>query len=299
MWDCINMKKRKSEKKWINRNLLGVMAVLMVGGYAQASAQKSALVFDYPAESKWVKPTILGDVDEVDNEGDDEREDEQENEEQDREEENKRDEEKEQADEPDETEIETQDGQKIKTKMEDDGTTKVEIEQDNLKFKYEVKNGTVNSIEEVEEEIKSDDELEDEMETNDEGLEISTEKERHTVRVNGVMARTNFPLSVNMATNELIVATKDGPKIVAIMPDQAVTNLLATGIVDIINGEENLELQVQEGEPAYQIAGTKRYLFLAFIPITQPVTALVSAETGEVVATQQSAIANIIDFLSP
>ncbi|KKU46755.1 MAG: hypothetical protein UX64_C0002G0011 [Microgenomates group bacterium GW2011_GWC2_46_7] len=287
------MKKRKVNQKWISQITCGVVVIFLIGAYAQASAQNSAMIFDYPDEVNWVKPTVLGDEDGVENEREDEHDDKQEQEEQKREDENKREEEKDQAEERKETEIETQDGQKIKTKVEDDGTTKVEIEQDNLKLKYEVKNGTVNSIEEDEDEIEFEDESENEE------LEISTEEERHTVRFNGVAASTNFPLSIDVATNELMVATKDGPKIVAVLPDQAILNLLDTGIVDQIGEGEELELQVQNGEPVYQIAGSKLYRLLAFIPITQSVIAVVSAETGEVVATQQSVVANIVDFLSP
>lgn len=290
------MKKRKENQAWIGRITFGIVVLLLVAGYAQASAQKTAMVFDYPSGASWVKPAVLGDEDQEEK-TEENHETEQKQEEQKREEESKREEEKQQAEERKETEIETQDGQKIKTKVEDDGTTKVEIEQDDLKIKYEVKNGEVNSIEEDEDE--TNDELEEESEIDDDELEISTEEERHTVRFNGVAASTNFPLSIDVATNELIVATKDGPKIVAVLPDQAVANLLETGIVDRVDSESDLELQVQNGEPVYQIGGSKRYRFLAFIPVTQPVVSIVSAETGEVVATQQSVWANIVDFLSP
>src|SRR3989339_856770 len=227
----MSMKKKKIENGWLNKALFGIVAVLLVGGYAQASVQKSALVFDYPDESTWIKPTVLGDEDKTENKQENVRENEQK-----REEENKR-----------ETEIETQDGQKIKTKIEDDGTTKVEIEQDDLKIKYEVKNGEINSVEDDEVESEEESEIEDEIEDNE--VELSTERERHTVRLNGVTARTNFPLSIDVATNELIVATKDGPKEVTVLPDQAVLNLLATGIVDEVGERNELELQVQNGEP--------------------------------------------------
>lgn len=290
------MKRKQSGYGWITKGGLGVVALLLVAGYAQTSAQKATLVFDYPSETSWIRPTVLGDEDEAEEEQEDEQEDEQQEKEK-REEENKREEAKQQTEARKETEIETRDGQKIKTKVEDDGTTKVEIEQDNLKIKYEVKNGEINSVEEDEDEVE--DEPEDEVEEEDEGLEIETENERHTVRSRGVAARTNFPLSIDIATNELIVATKDGPKVVAILPDKAVSNLLDTGIVDTVGGTEELELQIQDGEPVYKIVGTKKYRFLAFIPVTQSVTTVVSAENGEVVAIQQSVLANIVDFLSP
>ena len=76
-----------------------------------------------------------------------------------------------------ETEIETADGQRIKTKIEDDGTTKVEIESGKLKLKYVIENGKLvlkienESGEEVE---LSDDELSEiENELEDDGFKIA------------------------------------------------------------------------------------------------------------------------------
>ncbi|MEK7605902.1 MAG: hypothetical protein AAB478_05280 [Patescibacteria group bacterium] len=219
-----------------------------------------------------------------------------------------------------ETEIETSDGQKIKTKVEDDGTTKIEVEHGELKIKYKVVNGqVVKKIEdedgtevELDEDEQSELENEAEQELEDEGIEISSQSGKPTLRRNGVVASTQFPLSIDVGTNQLIVTTAAGSKAVSILPDEAVQALLATKIVDQIDTTSTtptpdgssgagtqVDLQIIDGSPVYEMNGTKEYKFLAFIPVTQPVKAVVSAESGQVVGVQKSFITNFIDLLSP
>ena len=220
-----------------------------------------------------------------------------------------------------ETEIETADGQKIKTKVEDNGTTKIEVENGSIKLKYKVENGQVvrKAEDEAGEEIEMDedelDELEEAVENelkDDDLLLESTDDNKLSVTKNQVTAITDFPLSIDVATKQLIVTTPQGQKSVAILPDQAVQNLLASGIVNAIVPQNagtatqdqlgafdgTVKLETRNNEMIYKIDGKKTHRLLGFIPITTPVTAIVSADTGATVARQQSLLASIVDFLS-
>lgn len=57
---------------------------------------------------------------------------------------------------------------------------------------------------------------------------------------NNVAAKTNFPLMVNLETNELMVTTPKGTKIVTILPDAAVQNMLAANVLDQLGGKGGL-----------------------------------------------------------
>lgn len=221
-----------------------------------------------------------------------------------------------------ETEIETADGQKIKTKVEDDGTTKIEIKHKDLKIKYEVRNGQVVAKVEDEDgdEVKlKDDELEEledevEKELEDDGIKIATGGAGQlTFAKNRIAATTNFPLSIDVGTNQLIVTTPAGQKVVAVLPDQAVQNLLATGVINELDnktiegttvpnelGTVNgvVEFKIRNDRPVYEINGVKRYRLFAVIPVSRSVTTVVSSETGQVVATEKSFLTNVIDLLS-
>lgn len=276
---------KKKEIRISNLHLLvlGLLGSWLVVGAGRTIAQNRVTNFDKPIDKQ---QNILGDEDEQ------EQKQEENHEEERKETESRNEEEKKQEEERKETEIETVSGQKIKTKIEDDRSVKVEVEQDGLKYKYESKAGEVK---------KSEIENESE-EASDSAMEIESEDEMKTIQTNNVKATTEFPLSLDVATNQLIVTTQNGAKTVTILPDQAVANLLRVGLVDAINtndvAETEIEIKAQNGEVVYEVKGTKQHRILGLFTTTTPVTAVVSAETGEVVGTQQSFLTNLIDLLS-
>ncbi len=221
-----------------------------------------------------------------------------------------------------ETEIETADGQKIKTKIEDDGTTKIEIENGTLKLVYRMENGQLALRVEDEEgdevEIEDDelDELENEVENElgDDDLKLTpTTNNQLALTSNRVAAITGYPLSINVETKQLTITTPQGQRVVTVLPDEAVANLLATGLINQvestltdtdIQGELGalsgvVGIDIRDGEIVYKIDGVKTHRLLGLIPVDTQTTAFVSADTGTVVAQERSILANIIDFLSP
>lgn len=212
-----------------------------------------------------------------------------------------------------ETETETADGQKIKTKIEDDGTTKVEIERGQLKVKYVLENGVLKlkaeneSGGEVELEDDELDEVESELE--DEGIKIASASGRPVISRNKVGAQTDFPLSIDIGTNQLIVRTPAGEKIVTVLPDQAVQNLLAANIINSVAGTDTtgelgaldsvVKLEMRNDEVVYRVKGVKTRRLFGLFSVSNSATIFVSAESGVPIAQEQSLLANIVDSLSP
>lgn len=220
-----------------------------------------------------------------------------------------------------ESEIETADGQKIKTKIEDDGTTKIEVENGSIKLKYKIENGQVvlKAENETGEEVELEDEelekLEDavgsELENEDIKL-VPTKDRKLSVTKNQITATTDFPLSIDVTTKQLVVTTPAGQKTVTVLPDKAVENLFATGIINRIETQDAgtvegqrgalngvVKLEVRDNKMVYRVNGTKVHQVFGFIPFTTPVTAFVSTDTGETIAKQQSILTNVVDLLSP
>lgn len=54
----------------------------------------------------------------------------------------------------------------------------------------------------------------------------------------------------------------------------------------------------KNGALVYEIAGLRDHRLLGFIPVTTPVSVVVSAETGGVVTQEQSLLTTIVDLLS-
>lgn len=206
-----------------------------------------------------------------------------------------------------ETEVTTATGVKIKTKVEDDGSSKIEMENGKSKFKYQTGNKKVEL--EVEDEASkggkedlkdTEDEIEQELEK--EGIEIGTESGKRVITKNKVSAIANFPISVSTATGQLIITTPAGVKVVTILPDQAVANLLSHNIVNRIENQASssagVELEERNNEMVYKIKGVKNHHLFGLIPISTDIIAFVSAQSGNVVAQDQSLLTSLINLLS-
>jgi len=72
-------------------------------------------------------------------------------------------------------------------------------------------------------------------------IEVTLEDDDFVIESNGVKTRTNFPLSVDSSTNELIVSTPAGTRRVTVLPDVAIANMIRGGFIDVAStggGEE-------------------------------------------------------------
>jgi hypothetical protein len=69
---------------------------------------------------------------------------------------------------------------------------------------------------------------------------IRSMKNSYAIIRNKIAAQTHFPLMVNLETNELIVTTPKGQKVVTVLPDKAVQNMLAANVIDQLGGKGGL-----------------------------------------------------------
>lgn len=207
------------------------------------------------------------------------------------------------------TEVKFGEGEKIKTEIKDN-RTRVDVVSGGVKVRYEIKEGRTTIKAETEEgKGMPEQEIFKVVDRADKsGIKISTAGGELLVSRNNVGATSNFPLRVDLNTNQLIVTTPAGTKVVTVLPDQAVQNMLAANVISrlgssVLNKVASVSGVIQLGEqnnvPIYEIQGIKQFNLLGFIPVERPVTAVVSAETGELVTTQQSLLTRIVDLLSP
>lgn len=225
---------------------------------------------------------------------------------------------------------------KFETKVEEDkeetklrlGGLKIEIKTENGQTVIKVKN-------EVGEEVELEDEEEDELlasaeaELEDDDIEIATGSAQLGFVQRGRRVRTNFPLSVNPTTGELFVSTPAGDKVVAILPDVAIANMIRAGILTRVDegtpsasptpegtgsaGEgtgsagatasasvegAGIELTQEGGNVVYLISGVKNQNFIGLIPVDIKLKAVVSAADGSLVDIRQNFFARLLDLLS-
>lgn len=219
-----------------------------------------------------------------------------------------------------EFETETEENmEKIKARI---GGLRIEFERDGDKFIAKVKDENGEEVE-INDKEKEDlfDELEDKLEDDD--IEIATGSAELGFVQNGNKVRTNFPLSVNPTTGELFVTTPNGTKVVTILPDVAIQNMIRAGILTRIeeppvppstppegtsSSQEATVLPSVEGaaveltevneEPVYIIRGVKEQQFLGILPVEIKMKTTVSATDGRLVDITQGFLSRILDLLS-
>lgn len=134
-----------------------------------------------------------------------------------------------------------------------------------------------------------------------EDLEISTNSGGFGLRHGQFEAQTHFPLSINPTTNELTVTTPAGTKVVAVLPDQAVNNLINQKFITVVasdSADTGITLDTFDNQPAFQIHGKSLQKLFGLFPISIDKTAFVSAENGSVLSVNQSFLSKLFDLLS-
>lgn len=207
------------------------------------------------------------------------------------------------------TEVRFSEEEKVKTEVKDD-RTRIDVYSGGVKVRYETRDGRTTIKAETEEgQGVPEQELFKIIDRADKsGIKVATAGGELLVTRNNIGATSNFPLRVDLNTNQLIVTTPAGTKVVTILPDQAVQNMLAANVISrlgpsaltqVASVSGVIQLGEQNNIPVYEIQGIKQFNLLSFIPLDRPVTAIVSAETGELVNTKQSLVTKIVDLLSP
>ena len=121
---------------------------------------------------------------------------------------------------------------------------------------------------------------------------------------NKVGAETKFPLSVNPETNELMVDTPKGTKVVTVLPDAAVQNILMNKVIDSVDntssesGKTVVNLSTDGDKTVYEMRGPKNKKVFGLFPVTIQKTVTVSTDTGAIVKEDKSLTDTILDFIS-
>ncbi len=218
-----------------------------------------------------------------------------------------------------EFETEIEDG-KEKTKYRFGGL-KIEFEREGDKFVTKIKNELGEDVdldEDEEEELLEG--LEDKLEDDD--IEIATGSAELGFVQKGRRVRTNFPLSINPLTGELFVTTPQGIKVVTILPDIAIQNMIKAGILTrteepqqppsttpegtaaaqdtLLSTIENagIELTDIDSEPAYVISGVRDQELLGLLPVEIKIKTTVSATDGRLIDIKQGFFSRFIDLFS-
>ncbi|OGE09032.1 hypothetical protein A3A60_04575 [Candidatus Curtissbacteria bacterium RIFCSPLOWO2_01_FULL_42_26] len=227
-----------------------------------------------------------------------------------------------------EIKVESEEG-KFETKTEE-GKQKTKIETGGLRIEIRIVNGqTIVKIKnEHGEEIEASREAENELledaneKLEEEDIQIASDSAGLGFIQHGKKVRTNFPLTIDPATGQLFVTTPAGTKVVAILPDVAIQNMLAAGILTHVEQSPSpspqpsgstpsasatpsatvegtaIELTQVQDQPVYIISGIRQQNFLGIVPVDIKLKAVVSIQNGQLVDVQQGILARVLDIFS-
>ncbi len=215
------------------------------------------------------------------------------------------------------TEVRFGEGERIRLRTKD-GRTRIEVTSGGVKTKLEYRDGRVvvkaETENETEQELEDDAILKISQRLDDRGIKVATAAgEAFVLQQGATGAVTEFPLTIDLATNTLKINTPAGERPVTVLPGQAVTGLLVAQIVSQIGGQRVAELATsgeltgvkqlitlaqREGVSVYEIVGVSNQRLLGLIPVGVQRTAVVSAETGELVTVEESLLNRVIDVLA-
>ena len=229
-----------------------------------------------------------------------------------------------------EVEDESDDSYEVPKKRVRTEATKVKVEPQGQTFKIKT---TSRFGDEDETELEEESELEIETESASESgkFKIKTHGVNLFIEQEKFSAKTNYPLSIDSETNKLYVTTPKGTRLVTVLPDQAIANMLRRGVLDIIDNdkdasdsatptpeatnsaspspttestfsaipleeEPSIQLVLDDNDDlVYKIVGQKNKKFFGVLPIKIEKEVIISAETGEVIS--QDAIGFFGQFL--
>lgn len=207
--------------------------------------------------------------------------------------------------------------ERIRTETKD-GRTRIDITSGGVKTRLEYRDDRVIIKAEMEDgvevELTDDTIFKIEQRLGLSGIKIATGSgESFLLNQNDIAAITNFPLSIDLATNTLSVNTPAGLRTLTVLPEEAAQSLIAASIftrlspstlVDQISETQPttisqvITLTQQDDVPVYEINGLLDQRLLGIIPVAIPKTVVVSVETGEVLNTSQSIPSLILDLVS-
>ena len=215
------------------------------------------------------------------------------------------------------TEVRFDEGERVRVRTKD-GRMRIEVTSGGVKTKLEYRDGRMvvkaEMEDETEQELEDDAILKISQRLDDRGIKVATAAgEKFVLQHGATGAVTEFPLSIDLATNTLKINTPAGERSVTVLPGQAVTGLLVAQIVSQIGGQRVAELATsgeltgvkqlitlaeREGVSVYEIAGVSNQRLLGLVPVGVQRTAVVSAETGELVMVRESLLNQVIDALA-
>lgn len=112
-------------------------------------------------------------------------------------------------------------------------------------------------------------------------LSIGVKENKFSLENKGIVALTDFPINIDSKSARLSVETSSGIRYLSVFPYEAVKTVLRTNLLNKVS-DNNIEIVEEDRELQYIVEGEKILNFAGIYNYSIPVTAKVSASTGEI-----------------
>lgn len=126
-------------------------------------------------------------------------------------------------------------------------------------------------------------------------LKVTIDDGKFALEQDGVKAVTEYPIEIDAKENNISVETETGYKYLALLPYDAAQSLLRTKIATNVNAED-MKVVEYEKDITYLVNGEKVVNLFNIYDLKLPVSAHISASTGEVMMVEPSWL-GVVNYL--
>lgn len=130
-----------------------------------------------------------------------------------------------------------------------------------------------------------------------ERIAISVLGDKFEIEQRGVVAATDYEISIEPKSARLTLITPSGLQFLSILPRQAVDIALRAKSINRVGSQNKLDIRQEGSELAYFVPGDKVINFFDLFEYKVPVKTVVSASTGEVLSVEQPTWLRVLGFL--
>jgi len=128
-------------------------------------------------------------------------------------------------------------------------------------------------------------------------LKIGQDSGRFTLAENGVIANTNYPITIDPMRDTLSVVTPTGARLISVLPYEATLLLIRAKLVDKVDDNQVALSETQNGELQYSVSGQRHINLFNLTQIIVDIHSNVSATTGEILKLDEPQWLRIFGFL--
>ena len=121
--------------------------------------------------------------------------------------------------------------------------------------------------------------------------------DKFTLVQRGVYAETDYQINIDPISAKLTLETPSGLRYLSVLPHQATDVVLKANFINRIDDEKRLTIREEGSELTYEVFGDKVFNIFNLFEYGVPVSAKVSASTGEILSIEGPTWLKVINFL--